>query len=77
MKLSIYPEMCCEECRETIHNHFDCPSCNTLRAPTDVYMSVYELDVGDEIECEVCESQFILISKDEEVINWGYQCGQI
>ena len=27
MITNVYQESCCDECREIIHNHFDCPIC--------------------------------------------------
>lgn len=61
MKLNIYPEICCEECNEVIHNHFDCPQCKTDYAGTNRHISLDLLDIGDILVCEVCLAKFKLI----------------
>ena len=50
------PELCCELCSETIHNHFDCPACGCAYAPSDVYDDFY----GSEIGCQACGARFRL-----------------
>ena len=58
--VNIYAETGCDECSDIIHNHIDCPVCQTNYASTDQYI---ELDyVETEISCKVCETKFKNIS---------------
>jgi C4-type Zn-finger protein len=67
VKLKIFPEECCEECGEIIHNHMDCPSCKNEYAGTDAYGDVlYYQEVGFVLKCEECGAKFRLVSKGEE-----------
>jgi hypothetical protein len=63
MKITVYGELCCDDCGEIIHNHFDCPSCGLEYAPSDAYH-----DLGHEnpaiIGCEKCHARFQLIHGD-------------
>jgi hypothetical protein len=60
MITNLYQEICCDECNETIHNHFDCPVCKTSRGigyqGTDqyCYLDNYVLV----IRCEDCDTLF-------------------
>ncbi len=60
--LEIYPEICCEECNEVIHNHMDCPVCNKVTG-TSLYGDVGYLEIGETIDCETCGTPFALRSK--------------
>ncbi len=51
-----HPELCCEICGETIHNHFDCPNCGRRYAGTSVYGDAEE---GEDFFCEECKTKFI------------------
>lgn len=64
MKLTIYPEICCEICNEVIHNHMDCPVCNTKYSDTNMYCNIWDLDIGEILECEKCKAKFELINND-------------
>lgn len=59
-----YPEPCCEECGEIIHNHMTCPVCGDEYASTSVYMSFSDWFTGSEKElvCEECLSVFHLVN---------------
>jgi hypothetical protein len=41
-KLEIYSEVCCEECGEIVHNHFNCPICNEKYAASMNYCDLGE-----------------------------------
>jgi transcription elongation factor Elf1 len=61
MKLKITPEICCEQCNEIIHNHFDCPNCGKQYSASDEY---YKLDIYDKqvtISCRNCKIQYKLV----------------
>ena len=62
-KIEMYPDVCCDECMETIHNHMACPACGDSYAETDLYGPLYEEDVGFVLSCEVCGAGFELMSK--------------
>ncbi len=75
MKLTFYPETCCDWCNEVWHNHFDCPACKTPNASTDVFDSLTDsLKVGDSFKCE-CGAQFKLVTKGEswDYDNWEFE----
>lgn len=74
MKLATYAEECCEICQEIIHNHFvQCPSCGEASAPTSHYGEIWEMDIGDEIACEVCKARWRLASKsDADYQDWEW-----
>ena len=58
-KVELEVEMCCDECGEVVHNHFDCPICKTNSAPTSIY---HEVDISDkEISCESCGTEFTIL----------------
>lgn len=57
--LEVYGEICCEECNDIIHNHFDCPICGKQDAPTDNYI---ELESDDILTCQLCNAEFKLAS---------------
>jgi len=55
-----YIELCCELCHEPIHNHFDCPICETKRAGTSMYGDVvYYID--EPFSCEECGTTFRIV----------------
>lgn len=55
--VNIYPEICCDECGNVIHNHFDCPICHNTYAGTDCYS---DMENNEEFNCESCHSEFQL-----------------
>ena len=59
-KIRIYPEMCCDECGEVIHNHFDCPACGLKYSPSDQYGDLYQEPAPVIIGCEKCNAKFQL-----------------
>jgi hypothetical protein len=64
MITNVYQEICCEECNEVIHNHFDCPVCNSSygNEPTDQYG--YIDNYAADIQCEKCDTVFEKVSKE-------------
>lgn len=56
-------EMCCDECNDVVHNHFDCPVCISENAGTDVYDDIYEYD---EFCCQECKAEFVRVVSDTE-----------
>lgn len=65
MKIEFYPEICCEDCNEIIHNHFDCPVCNKQDAGTSIYGEPWD---ETEFRCENCDAKFVKIQEEWEVI---------
>jgi len=64
MKTEFYPEICCDECNDVIHNHFDCPVCKHKYAGTSMYG---EMDsYYTEFSCEECEAEFKLLERHED-----------
>lgn len=65
MKTNIYQEICCDSCNDTIHNHFDCPECNTERGyqGTDQYSYIHTTTL--EIQCEECKTKFKRVNEDD------------
>ena len=57
-----YPELCCEECGDVIHNHFDCPACNKMYAGTDIFGMIDEYEKT--LTCSECHVTFEIISYD-------------
>lgn len=55
--LEIYPEDHCEVCGEIVHNHLDCPVCNTKFAPSKQYCDLNE-NTPRAIDCAGCNTQF-------------------
>lgn len=49
--ISVYGELCCEVCNETIHNHLDCPVCGKKYATSENYHDLSE-DTPHRLECE-------------------------
>jgi len=60
--IKLQPELCCEECYNVIHNHFDCPVCNIKYAGTTIYGDLEDCDEG--FCCEECGAEFIIPHKD-------------
>lgn len=67
--LNITPEVCCELCGETIHNHFDCPACEKKFAPTDTYAPLDGWDKPIEFRCESCGASFRMVSGSDPIID--------
>ena len=65
MKTNIYQEICCDVCGDTIHNHFDCPVCNTERGYQGTDQYSYILSDVDKIKCEECNTEFQRVNKDD------------
>ncbi len=74
MKLNFHPEICCDECCEVVHNHFDCPACGKLFAETDMWDALHELlkEAGDGFKCGNCNARFVLVSKGDPCEWWNY-----
>lgn len=72
MKITVHQELCCEECMEIIHNHIDCPVCNTDYAPTFLYEDIYNISV-ESITCQVCNTRFKIVYKEGHLENWEYE----
>ena len=66
MWVKFYEEVCCEECNEVEHNHFDCPECNRVMAATNIYHQIDMDDVGTSICCNSCKSKFEIVGVDLE-----------
>jgi hypothetical protein len=73
MKLEIYSEICCDYCNDVIHNHFDCPVCKEFNVGTSIYHSMYDMEIGEILECNDCHAQFKLIKKDTWVDDWEWE----
>lgn len=71
--LDISPEMCCEACGETIHNHFNCPVCGRRGVGTSMYGSMYE-EVREwgsvAFNCEACGAIFDLVAESAKQKTW-------
>ena len=61
LKIKVYGEICCDYCNEVIHNHWDCPACNEKYASTDTFMTLHDLEAGEEVTCK-CGAKFKLVS---------------
>lgn len=59
MKVEYYPEEHCEVCNETMHTHFNCPSCKDNYAGTSVYGDMSE-EIGNTFKCEECGAEYKL-----------------
>lgn len=74
MKLTIYPEECCEICRDIVHNHFYCPICKGIKE-TDAYYSIWEEieNTGEaQIMCLACHTKFKATKwKGYDDTEWG------
>ena len=68
-KLDIYPEECCEECSEILHNHFNCPICKHPYASTNIYEELYNVYSGVELTCQECNAAFECIDKNPDYYN--------
>ena len=64
MKIEFYPEICCDECNNVIHNHMDCPACKDNYAPTNCYDNMY-YSLGFEIKCESCKAKFKVVKESD------------
>ena len=60
--VELLPEICCDECFDVIHNHFDCPSCGKKYAGTTIYGSIEDQD--ENFFCEECGTEFAIIDYD-------------
>lgn len=61
-EVEIQAEACCDICDETVHNHFDCPTCGKTFAATDAYV---EIEIGDNFSCESCRATFKRVEWDK------------
>jgi len=61
VKTRFYEEMCCEDCHEVVHTHFDCPNCEEKRAPTDFYDAI---GIGETFRCDLCKVAFRRTGED-------------
>ena len=87
MKLNVCPEMCCEECGNVIHNHFDCPCCGKKGVGTDALCDLTMVFDGstekvvtsetihkvEEIACENCGATFRLVGLNDFIEDWEWE----
>ena len=64
-------EICCDQCIEIQHSHFDCPICGVIDAGTNAYAVVCfeeddEPDKDRTFECEACKAKFKAIESPED-----------
>jgi len=64
--VTLQSEICCDECLNVIHNHFDCPSCGNKYAGTTIYGSLEDHD--DNFFCEECGAEFTIVDNDWNVL---------
>jgi len=68
-QISVYGELCCEECNEIIHNHLDCPVCGKTNSASENYH-----DLSEDTPCRlVCECGAIFETTDcpyDEEATW-------
>lgn len=55
LDLEVYAEICCDECQEIIHNHIDCPVCQSEYVATDQFCDLHD---EKELTCENCGTTF-------------------
>jgi hypothetical protein len=67
VELDVYGEICCDLCNEIIHNHIDCPVCESDYAETDQYCDLYD---ETQLTCEDCGTVFEKVSDK----SWYYDC---
>ena len=67
-QLNLVEEICCKVCNEVIHNHIDCPVCNEKFSDTDAFCNIREKNIGFIMKCEKCNTEFELISKNQDLI---------
>lgn len=60
VSFALQPEVCCEECGEVHHNHFDCPACGKKEAPSSLYEDYFGSPRPLIIGCELCGAEFYL-----------------
>jgi transcription elongation factor Elf1 len=59
MWVKYFAEICCDECNDVIHNHFDCPQCGTEYAGTDIYGEIdYDYKF---VTCQECHHEFQIL----------------
>lgn len=75
-RIRIYPEICCEECGDVIHNHFDCPACGMAYAPSDRYCPLYKEAPPVRMSCEKCGAMFQLVSGGTFDGEWALSSAQ-
>lgn len=74
MKITLYPEGCCDECDDIVHVHMDCPDCHDPNAPTSLYGSgPWDQDEGFELTCEGCRATFKLTKKTIDMDEWEWE----
>jgi hypothetical protein len=66
-KLEFYGEICCDDCRDIIHNHIDCPICKKKYAGTEQY---HHAEAEEDIICEECGSVFELVKEEGNWDSW-------
>lgn len=66
IEIQVYPEVCCGECNDIIHNHIDCPICKNDYAGTNQYG---ELHGEKELSCSECGTVFQKVSE-----SWYSKC---
>jgi superfamily II helicase len=57
-------EICCDECNEPIHTHFDCPICKEF-CGTDWIIDGYSIEKGETFKCEECKSEFVYVGESK------------
>ena len=72
MKIEFYPEICCDLCNETIHNHMTCPACGDTYASTDAYGDL-DPSYNTELQCEECKAMFKLINGEGWYNDWEWE----
>jgi hypothetical protein len=74
MKITLYPEGCCDECNEIVHVHMDCPACHDTVGRTDLYGAApWDQDEGLELQCLACKAVFKLIKKVPDMDEWEWE----
>jgi hypothetical protein len=63
MNIELYPEICCEQCGEIIHNHFGCPACKE-KWVSGWFGDADESNIGDILTCPVCKTEFVYVKRN-------------
>lgn len=68
--LNVYSEVCCDDCNEIIHNHFDCPGCGNAHVGSRQYYDLHE-DYLDEgyglLVCGECGARFECLDEPYDI----------
>jgi hypothetical protein len=67
MNIEIFSEICCDECGDVIHNHFDCPACKQFYAGTECYAEIPVREIGFSLSCESCDAKFRIVEFNEDL----------